>query len=90
MTTHGGKRPGAGPPPGRKNPNAGRMVRWIELSEDDARTMRILLSTIGKRGTKEEIERYVSGLIREQWQAYDAMIQEKAAELAEVEPCVNA
>lgn len=78
---HGGARPATRPDDKRKHNGAkgkqgqGRMVRWIELSKEDAKSCRIL----GYK-TQEEIERFVSSLINEQWQAFDAQVQAIAEE----------
>lgn len=88
---HGGARPATRPDDKRKQNGArgeqgqGRPVRRITLSEKDAITCRIL----GYK-TKEEIERFISSLVYEQWQAFDQRAQRHGEELAEAETCANA
>ncbi len=63
-------------PRGGARPNAGALVQSVELSKDDWRTLRtILLARYGK-ADKETVNTFFAGVIRQEWQAYDEMIQE--------------
>lgn len=64
-------------PRGGHRPNAGALVRNIHLSEDDARILRTILLARHGKATVEQAHNFIVGLINEQWQAYDEMIQAK-------------
>lgn len=61
---------------GGPRPGAGGLVQIVSLSKEDARTLRTLLLARYGKADKATTEAYIAGLIREQWAAYDAMIQE--------------
>ena len=65
-------------PRGGHRPNAGALVQSVELSKEDWRTLRtILLARYGK-ADKETVNIFFAGVIHQEWQAYDEMIQEKS------------
>lgn len=67
---------------GGARPGAGGLVRSVQLSKEDGRTLRtILLARYGK-ADKATANAWLAGVIRQEWEAYDAMIQEMAEESA--------
>ena len=69
----------------RSDIGAGRMVTEIQLSREDALTLRTLLLARCGKADKATVTAFVSGYIRQEWQAYDEMIQETAEKFDEVD-----
>lgn len=60
---------------GGYRPTAGGLVQILEMRKTDAQTLRTLLLSRYGRASKEQANAWLAGVIREQWQDYDAMIQ---------------
>lgn len=60
---------------GGPRPGAGGLVQSVTLHKEDWQTLRtILLSRYGK-ADKETVNAFFAGIIRQEWQSYDEMIQ---------------
>lgn len=63
---------------GGARPGAGGLVQSVELSKEEWRTLRtVLLSRYGK-ADRATVNAFFAGVIRQEWQAYDEMIQAQA------------
>jgi hypothetical protein len=68
-------------PRGGNRPNAGALVRNIHLSESEARTLRMMVESVGAKATVENSHNYVVNLINREWREHARIAEERAIRL---------